>query len=288
MSTPRHAYEGGVKYGVELTQGSAVSAATQIPGNIVDVDYDLEQQFHESFGPGNENLQAQTPVAYRYPIRLDFEPHDGSGGTFLKEYCQRSTVDGSIAALTIQCASSRIDSASDIFAGCVCSRLRLSAAQRGILTASTEWVAMHGSESGGAISWTRPTNRPYTWAKAAWYDGEQATDIYPISIDLTLEHNLNEVYAMLTSVAGDATDYETSHLFPGYTNVRAEVRALSKIALTDVDNITVVYTFTGQNSTYTLTLSNGVYRGARRRIPSNDLVEFGIPMTFRTVSMTEA
>jgi len=286
MNIPRHAYEGGGKYGAESQLGLAVSAAAQIPGNITDIDYDWEQAFHESFGPGNENLQAQTPTSYRYPVRLDFEPLDGGGGSFLAAYCQRSVVDGSLPSLTMEFSTSRIDSLSDILAGCVCNRLRLSAAQKGILTASTEWIAMHAS-LGAGITWSKPTNRPYAWAKSTWYDGEQAADIYPVSIDLNLEHNLNEVYAAFTSLMGSAVDYEASHLFPGYTNVRADIRALSKIALTDVDNITVVSTFLGSTSTLQITMENGAYRGARRRIPSNDLIEFGIPMTFRTVTITE-
>ena len=113
-------------------------------------------------------------------------------------------------------------------------------------------------------------------------------DIYPVSIDLNLEHNLNEVYAAFTALTGSAADYEASHLFPGYTNIRADIRALSKIALSDIDNVTVVSTFVGSAGTLQITLENGAYRGARRRIPSNDLIEFGIPMTFRTVIITEA
>ncbi len=285
---PNHVFNAAAKFADEYpSAGTRNTSTNMFPNTIQNLEFDTEQEFNEAFGPGNQDMQSAELIALRYPIRADWQVYDGS---FLRDYCMLgggSWAAGQLPSLSFDFCSDYDGAQGDAFWGAKCNSLRLSAAQRGILSASAEFFAMHHTTTSG-FSWTVPEYRPYVWAKGVWSDATQGQDIYPIGIDLTIDHNLREVYAMFASLVGTNEDYEPSHILPGYRNIRADIRALSKHTLVITDTVDVVMQFVSGANTLTVTLSNGVYRGQQRRIPADDLVEYGIPLTFQTISIDEA
>jgi hypothetical protein len=259
------------------------------PNTIQNLEYDTEQEHQESYGPASQVMQHAEPVALRYPINLDFEVFSGS---FIENFCfsgAGSWAAGSLPSLSFEFCDNYNDSQGDALYGAVCNTLRLSCAPRGILTASTEWLAMHHTATTG-FSWTAPQDTPpYVWAKGVWRDSVQGVnvDVHPIAIDITVENNVQELYAMLATLAGTNADYEPSHLLAGYQNVSAEIRAITKHSLVLTDTVDVTLIFTAGGNTFTITLSDGAYRGQRRTIPADDMVQYGVPFVFQSISAVE-
>lgn len=281
---PTHVYDAAAAYAVEVSPGFREGSTSLIPNTIQDLEFDVEQEFDEAFGAGSDIVQGQALVALRYPIRTDMRVHSGQ---FLIDTCQRSA--GILPSVTFEFCDSGAGGQGDAYWGVVCNTLRLSATQRGILTASIDWLAKRHVVTSG-FGWEMPNKKPYVWAKGIWTDATQGSNIHPIGIDITLEQNVQEQYAMLTSVVGDDTDYEASHLLPGYMGVRADIRAIGKLSPVQTDNVSVVCTFVRGSDSLTLTLSGGTYRGQQRRVPEDDMVEYGVPYVFRNlvISATEA
>lgn len=272
---PAHVFRTGAKVGLESIRGDPSGSMDYFNNTIQSFDADTEKEFHEARGPGSDILQSQELLAYRHTLRLDFDVYSGA---FLRDYCMR--YDWEVPSVSWQFSfgggASRMGK--DIY-GAVCNSLRLSSAQRAILSASTDWLGLWAQDTVG-FDWDAPVYRPYVWARGSWSLGG-----YIVGIDLTVENNIQELQAM-TDVEGD---YNPTHLLPGYMAVRADIRAVSDYDVTPItDDIEAVLEFTSGANVLTITLERGTYRGKRHTITQDALIEFGIPLVFANCSIEEA
>lgn len=280
MTVPAHVFQTATKFAVESIPGTKEVIVNPLPASGIVVDYQgVEKEVHEAFGQSSDVLQSQEKLANRHPISLEFLVHPG--GNFLAN-CVRTA--GVLPSLTFSFTKNPLYR--DDLWGAKCNSLALSSAQRSPLTARTEWIAMHAARNEAADTWTTPEYRPYIWAKGVW-----SLAGYPVGIDIALENNIVEHYAMYTSLVGDDTDYDPTHLLPGFMGVTAQIRALVPYDFgADIDNIEATLQFTSPRVGYTLTiaLEGGLYRAERVSIGRDGAAEFGIPIVFRNMTISES
>lgn len=274
---PRHGFAGNIRYGVQGEAGTKVPVESRLdmPDFIQRVRQDAGRQYHEVTGIGSGLLQDQQ-LLMREPV-LELE-HDVCESTFF-ENCIRD-VGGALPLLTIEISRAQAgDNEASVWVDCLCASLRLAAAQREPLRATSVWWPLTEEVEVGQ-AWSAPTNSPFAFIMGTWSLGGEI-----IGCEIELDNGLIRDQYISTAAPGDP--YAPSYTIIGRQSLTARIRSLSLYDISEIDDVVdASLVFTNGVNVMTIALADGAYRGQEHEMPGDGLQEFGIPLTFKEIAIS--
>jgi hypothetical protein len=273
---PIHGFSGNVRYGIQSVPGTKVPILDRVdmPDFIRRVRQNAERNYHEVTGIGSGYLQDQQ-LLMRAPV-IEIE-HDVCGPDFILN-CVRAA--GLLPLLTLEISRAQSGAAqASAWVDCLCASMRLAAAQREPLRATTTWWPLTEEVEAGE-EWAAPLAPPFAFIHGTWSLGGEI-----IGIEIDVDHGLSRDQYISTVAPGDP--YAPSYVLVGRQAVTARIRSTTIYDITEVDDvIDANLVFTNGAEVLTIALTAGAYRGQEHEMSGDAVQEFGIPLTFQDIAIS--
>jgi len=271
---PTHGFAGNVRYGIEPPSPVLEIDRLPFPDFLSRVRQNAARTYHQVRGIGSDVIQDQQ-LLMMVP-ELEFN-HDVCSLDLL-EQCIRTV--GVLPSLTFEVSRAQSGSnMADIWAGCQCASLRLSAAQREPLRAVSTWWPLGASVEAGQ-AWTIPNLPPFAFIQGTWTLGGEI-----LGVEITMDNGLIRDQYISTAAPGDP--FAPSFVLPGPMSVEARIRAYAMYNISELEDvIDAILTFTNGANVLHINLTGGAYHGQEHEMSGDALQEFGVPLIFANMTIT--